>query len=56
MSGEKVPDWVTYPGEEWVEITPEEVGLDVVAWRRLLSELDLRASSYVGQVHEGDDW
>jgi CubicO group peptidase (beta-lactamase class C family) len=56
MSSEKIPDWVTYPGEEWVEITPEEAGLDVVAWRRLLSERNLRASSYMGQVHEDDDW
>ena len=56
MSTETVPDWVTYPDGEWVEITPEEAGLDVPAWCGLLAERDVRGASWEGDVHEGDDW
>ena len=34
MSADTIPDWVTFPGGEWTEITPQEAGLDVAAWRR----------------------
>ena len=56
MSADTIPDWVTFPGGEWTEITPQEAGLDVVAWRRLLAERDVRGASYEGEVSEGDDW
>lgn len=56
MSVETVPDWVTYPDAEWVEITPEEAGLDVQAWHRLLADRDFRAASSDGQVKGRDDW
>ena len=36
MNREGVPEWVNYPGQQWVEITPEEAGLNVDAWERLL--------------------
>jgi len=30
-----LPDWVVYPGEDWVEITPREAGLDPVGLERV---------------------
>ena len=56
MGSQGVPEWVTYPGQEWVEITPEEAGLDVDVWRRLLADLDVRGASWEGEVHDGHRW
>ena len=56
MCNEGAPEWVTHPGQEWVEITSEKAGLDVDAWQQLLAELDLKGASWEGEVHDGDDW
>jgi len=29
MAFSEIPEWVGYPEEEWIEILPEEAGLDV---------------------------
>ena len=53
MCSQGLPEWVTYPGRDWVEITPEEAGLDVDTWERLLAKLDVRGASSEGEVNEG---
>ena len=46
-----VPEWVTYPGEEWETITPEEAGLDVEKWQRVLAETPVRPAAWQGERH-----
>ena len=49
MIEESLPEWITYPECEWTEITIEEAGIDVNAWRDLLGQMD------VGRFQDSDD-
>lgn len=52
----EIPEWLTYPGDDWIEITPAEAGLDVEAFDRFLSGLDIKGASFGGEDHTGDKW
>jgi CubicO group peptidase (beta-lactamase class C family) len=51
-----LPDWVTYPGEDWVQITPEEAGLDPVGFAAFLKALPVRGGSFGGEDHSNGRW
>ncbi len=51
-----IPDWVTYPESDWVRITPEQAGLDPVAFETFLAGLDAKGASFGGEDHTGDRW
>ena len=51
-----IPEWVTYPGEDWIEITPAEARLEVEAFDRFLSGLDIKGASFGGEDHTGHKW
>ena len=40
--GSEIPDWVTYPQDDWIAITPAEAGLDEEKFERFLSGLDIK--------------
>ena len=52
----EIPDWVTFPEDKWVEIAPEEAGLDPRKFNDFLGSLSLRGMNYGGNIHEGNDW
>ena len=56
MKLNEIPDWVTFPEDEWVQITPEEAGLDPRKFSDFLGGLNLRGMNYGGIAHEGNDW
>jgi len=56
MPAPEIPDWVTFPEEEWIEISPVEAGLDVEQWKRFLAEAEIRGAAWEGEVHEGNEW
>ena len=57
MNKTEIPDWVIYPQEKWVQITPGQAGFDPVKF-----ELDCPGDSQVkgarweGEVHEEKEW
>ena len=51
-----LPDWVTYPGKDWVQITPEEAGLDPEQFAAFLSRHDVRGGSFGGEDHSGNQF
>ena len=51
-----VPDWVTYPDDDWEEITPEEAGLDPDGFRQWIAGLDVRGASFGGEDHSGSKY
>ena len=51
-----VPDWVTYPDDDWEQITPDEAGLDPEGFRRWVDGLDVRGASFGGEDHSGDKY
>ena len=53
---QKIPDWVTYPRNDWTEIPPAEAGLDVEKFERFLAGLDIRGASFGGENHTGNQW
>ncbi len=56
MATHEIPDWVIYPGEDWVTITPAEAGLDVEKFNRFLAERDIKGAAFGGENHEGNKW
>lgn len=49
-----VPDWVIYPEEEWIEITPAQAGFDVAKFNEIAS--NAKGASWEGETHEGNEW
>ena len=49
-----VPDWVTFPDDDWEEITPEEAGLDHNGFKQWIAGLDVRGATFGGEDHSGD--
>jgi CubicO group peptidase (beta-lactamase class C family) len=49
-----IPPWVTYPTEDWKFINPQDAGLDVEKYNRLLDALDVRGAAFGGENHSGD--
>ena len=54
--GRKIPEWVTYPEDDWIAITTAEAGLDVEKFDRFLSGLDIKGASFGGEDHNGTKW
>ena len=51
-----IPEWVTYPGDEWQEISPVEAGFDGDRFDRLVTEARVEGAAWEGENHKGDDW
>ena len=56
MTTENIPDWITYPEDDWQTISPEEAGLDADAFSRFLAGLDVKGSSFGGEDHTGNKY
>ena len=56
MRSTEIPDWVTFPEDDWITISPEQAGLDREKFQRFLASIDVRGSAVGGEVHEGNDW
>jgi CubicO group peptidase (beta-lactamase class C family) len=52
----EVPDWVTYPDSDWIEITPEEAGLDPEKFAAWVAGLDVKGASFLGEDHSGNKY
>ena len=56
MSSPEIPEWVVYPKEAWIEISPGEAGLDVTQWKAFLAEREVKGAAWEGEVHDGNNW
>ena len=56
MTAARIPDWVTFPEDDWVQITPQEAGLDPRGFNEFLAGLDVQGNDFGGEVHERNDW
>ena len=56
MTRLQLPEWVVYPGEGWVEITPREAGLDPAGLEAFLASLNVEGASFGGEDHTGGRW
>ena len=52
----EIPDWVAFPEDNWIQITPEQAGLDAEKFNNFLAGLDVKGAAYGGEVHQGNDW
>ena len=52
----EVPDWVTYPDDDWVQITPEEAGLDPGKFNAWVASLDVKGASFLGEDHRDNKY
>ena len=53
---DSIPDWVTFPDEDWLHITPKEAGLDPAGFEAFLTGLDVKGAGFGGEDHSGDHW
>ena len=51
-----IPDWVTFPEDDWAENSPEDAGLDPDGFRRFLGGLDVREAAFGGEDHSNGRW
>ena len=51
-----LPDWVTFPDDDWVSITPAEAGLDPDRFDAFIAGLDIRGAEFGGEDHSGNKW
>ena len=51
-----LPDWVTFPEDDWVRITPAEAGLDPDRFDAFVGGLDIRGTDFGGEDHSGNKW
>ena len=51
-----LPDWVTYPEDDWTTITPEEAGLDRERFTDFLAGHEVKGADFGGEDHTGDKW
>ena len=51
-----IPNWVIYPEEDWVSITPEDAGLDEDRFHKFIGALDLRGAAFGGEDHSDLNW
>jgi hypothetical protein len=48
-----VPGWVTYPDDDWQQITPTEAGLDQARFGACLAGHEVSGASFGGEDHSG---
>ncbi len=51
-----IPDWVTYPDEEWQTISPAKAGLDPLGFQQFLDANPVRAGAWEGEEHADNRW
>ena len=49
-----LPNWVTYPETEWIQISPEDAGLDADRFARFLDQHPVTGAAFGGEDHSGD--
>ena len=52
MSKTKIPDWVVYPQEKWVQITPAQAGFDAVKFNAVVGDSQVEGARWEGEVHK----
>ena len=52
----ELPDWVTFPEDDWVQITPKEAGLDPKGFEAFLAGLQIQGASFGGEDHSGNSY
>lgn len=48
MSVDRLPEWLTWPGDDWERITPEQAGLDVEGFAAALAAAPVEAAGWGG--------
>ena len=51
-----IPDWVTFPGDDWQQIGPEAAGLDPQRFAAFLATLHPGGADFGGEDHSGNQW
>ena len=52
----QLPHWVTFPEDDWTQISPAQAGLDEDGFAKFLGSLDVRGASFGGEDHSGGKW
>ena len=56
MTAGEIPGWITYPEDDWEQISIEQAGIDPGQWERFLAGLDVGASAWEGEAHGENEW
>ncbi len=56
MRPTEVPDWVTFPEDDWEMITPDQAGLDPGKFSDFIASRDVKGASFGGEDHTDDKY
>ena len=56
MNKAEIPDWVIYPQDKWVQITPAQAGFDAVKFNSIVGDSQAKGGRWEGEVHEEEEW
>ena len=56
MNKTEIPDWVVYPQEKWVQITPAQAGFDAVKFNSIVGNSQVGGARWEGEVHKEKEW
>jgi len=51
-----VPDWLVFPGEEWLQVSPSAAGIDGAAWNAYLRTIAPRVETTTDSHHQYPAW
>ena len=46
----ELPNWITYPEDDWVEITAEEAGLDSEKFGAFIGSMEVKGASLAERI------
>ena len=52
----ELPDWVAFPEDDWVQISPSEAGLDSEKFEAFITGLEIKGAFYGGEDHSGNKY
>ena len=52
----RVPDWVVFPDDQWVKITPQQAGLNVARFEKILEGSNVHPGGWGGTQPDDKQW
>ena len=52
----EVPDWVTYPDDDWTQISPAQAGFNLDCWSRFMRDVNIGPTRWGGEFHGPSEW
>jgi CubicO group peptidase (beta-lactamase class C family) len=52
----QIPDWITYPGEQWKTISVSEAGFNSEKFDSVIESTSAKGATFAGEIHNDNEW